>query len=246
MRIAIVDDNPIDRMNLRTLLEADKRVEFVGEADCLAAAREMIKRVRPEVLFLDVELGRESGFQLLDVPERPSRVVFTTLHHHYAVDAFDAQATDYLLKPVMPARLDRTLTRLAQIGAAASAAKPSLASQPMEIEDLLVFKQGGERRVLAVGKIAWITGDRDYTRVLTADGKEYLDTRRMRDWQQILPARFFQLIDRSTIINLGEIAAYRPTPSGGRVSMRNSTVEMVIGPAAFKRLEECLDCGLAS
>ena len=107
--------------------------------------------------------------------------------------------------------------------------------------DLLVFKQGNERRILSVGRIALITGDRDYTRVIAVDGRQYLDTRRMLDWQRLLPAKHFQLLDRSTIINLGEVAGYRQTESGGVVTLRNAETPVTVGRAAFKRLDECLE-----
>lgn len=242
MRIALVDDNPIDRINLRSLLSEHSRVRLVGEAADLEAARSMLADARPDALFLDVELGRENGFRLLDAPWLPPRIVFTTLHQHYAVEAFEVQAVDYLLKPVMPERLDRALARLFQATDISHAAgEKRVGESPRAPDDLLVFKQGNERRVLPVSKIVWITGGRDYTRVVTADGKEYLDTRRMRDWQAILPPKLFQLLDRSTIVNLGEIASYRPTHGGAQVMTRNGNSATAIGAAAFKRLEECLE-----
>jgi len=220
-------------------------VDLVGEADCLSSGVEMLRRARPEVLFLDVELGRESGFQLLNVPERPARVVFTTLHPHYAVEAFDVQAADYLVKPVLAERLGRTLERLSNPEPEAGPAKQAVPGKRLEIDDLVVFKQGVERRVIPVGKIAWISGDRDYTRVVTADGKEYLDARRMREWQQILPPKQFHPIDRSTIVNLNEIASYRPMPCGGRIAIRNASVELTIGSVAYRRLESCFGSVMA-
>ena len=238
MRIALVDDNPIDRMNLRTLLQADPRVEFVGEAESLTSGLGILETLKPEVLFLDIELGCENGFRLLDSPWRAPCIVFTTLHQHYAVKAFEVQATDFLVKPIVPARLTRALNRVERELDTEQEAK---APEMLATGDLLVFKLGTERRVLTVERIAWISGDRDYTRVVAFDGKEYLDNRRMRDWQQILPAKLFRVLDRSTIVNINEVAAYRPTINGGQVTMRNATAGMLIGHAAFKRLEECLD-----
>ncbi len=235
MRVAIVEDSLGERLNLRALLERQPAVEIVGEAETLADARALLATARADVLFLDVELGRENGFQLLESPAVLPRVVFTTLHLHYAAHAFEMEAFDYLVKPIAEKRLLRTLQRLGQATDSLRAAAPP----KLDGDDLLIFRRGDVRHILSVGRIAVITGDGDYTRIIASDGREYLDGRRIRDWQATLPTEF-QLLDRSTIVNLGEVAAYRPSPTGGIVILRNASARWPIGHAAFKRLEETL------
>ncbi|AHF92340.1 response regulator of the LytR/AlgR family [Opitutaceae bacterium TAV1] len=241
MRLAIIDDNPIDRMNLRTLLLAHPTAEIVGEAADLASARLLIRQHRPDAIFLDVQLGRENGFSLLepDNPEKPPLVVFCTLHKHYAADAFDADAVDYLLKPIMPERLARALQRL-DAASPAGAGQAGAAPSPLDLDDLLAFRYGDERRIMEVSRIATISGDRDYSKVVTSDGREYLDNRRLRDWQRLLPPKRFQMLDRSTIINLAEVVSWRETDEGGELTLRNARRPFPIGHAALRRLEEFL------
>lgn len=235
MRVAIVEDTLSERLNLRALLERQASVEIVGEAETLAAARTLLATTQPDVVFLDVELGRENGFQLLESPQPLPRIVFTTLHLHYAAQAFDREAFDYLVKPIAEKRLLRTLRRLEQ-----AVASPAPAAPPkLDADDLLIFRQGEVRHILPVARIAVITGDGDYTRIVAVDGREYLDSRRIRDWHATLPSEF-QLLDRSTIFNLAEVSAYRPSPEGGVVILRNAPAPWPIGPTAFKRLEETL------
>lgn len=233
MRAVIVDDSPIDRLNLRTLLEQIREVEIVGEADSLASGCVLIESGHHDVIFLDVRLGRETGFQLLESLTGKPRVIFTTLHREYAFPAFEAEALDFLLKPLTLERLQRSLQRVATpfYPVRSSALAPS---------DLLVFKQGSERRVFEVERILAIVGSRDYTRILAAPSLEYLDDRRMRDWQELLPAQFFQTVDRSTILNIRQISSYRQTSDGGMVVLRNHPTPLPIGPTAFKRLEAIL------
>ncbi|CAN5563837.1 LytTR family DNA-binding domain-containing protein [soil metagenome] len=238
MRVVIVDDNEIEQLNLLTLLETMREVQVVGQATDLASAKALIVVGKPDAIFLDVALGRETGFDLLEELVVKPLVVFTTLHQEYAVKAFEVKAVDYLVKPITKERLRRAVDRLA--GALAHKA----AQTALDLTDLLVFKKGAERYLVAVESIAAICGDRDYTQVVTAEGKEYLDDRRMRDWQTLLPGKYFPALDRSTIVNLGEVASYHPTSEGGALNWRNSPKPLEIGKAAFKRLEECMRHGV--
>lgn len=228
MRLLLVDDNPVDRMNLRVLLGAHPGMEIVGEAENLAMAKTLVERHRPDALFLDVELGWENGFNLLQAlkPVCPP-IIFCTLHTRYAAEAFEVEAVDYLLKPIMPERLARALARL----------KSTAAVRMLALDDLIAFKSGNERRIVSVDRIATIVGDGDYSRVLVSEGKEYLDNRRLRDWQQVLPEKYFQALDRSTIVNLAEVSSFRPTGEGGELNFRNVGRSFPIGRAALRRLE---------
>ncbi len=230
MRVVMIDDNPVDRLNLRTLLGLVGEVEIVGEADTLATGCALVESQQPDLIFLDVRLGRETGFQLLERLRGKPRVIFTTLHREYAFPAFEVEAHDFLLKPVGPERLQRALQR-------AVASLSHAPARPLDLADLLVFRLGDERRVVEVERILAIMGNRDYTRILASPRMDCLDQRRLRDWQELLPAPTFQMLDRSTILNLRQIDSYRQTPEGGVVTLRNHPAPILIGAVAFKRLE---------
>lgn len=237
MRVVIVDDNEIEQLNLLTLLESMREVKVVGQAKDLASAKALIEAEKPEAIFLDIALGRETGFELLEKLAEKPLVVFTTLHQEYAVKAFEVKAVDYLVKPITVERLKRAVERLSD------ALAQKATQTTLDLTDLLVFKKGAERYLVTVESIAAICGDRDYTQVVTSEGKEYLDDRRMRDWQALLPGKYFPSLDRSTIVNLAEVASYHPTSEGGALNWRNSPKPLEIGKAAFKRLEECMHRG---
>lgn len=114
MRVMIVDDEPPARDELRVLLEAVEGLTIVGEAGNAVEAIAAINRLRPEVVFLDIQMPRINGLEMLAMldPEHAPRIVFITAHDDYAVQAFEENAFDYLLKPVDPIRLDKTLQRL--------------------------------------------------------------------------------------------------------------------------------------
>ncbi|MBP2296196.1 two-component system response regulator BtsR [Azospirillum rugosum] len=114
MTVLIVDDEPLAREELRRLLDGAPDVEVVGECANAIEAIGAINRCAPQVVFLDIQMPRVSGLEMLAMldPERMPRIVFLTAHDEYAVQAFEEHAFDYLLKPADPARLDKTLARL--------------------------------------------------------------------------------------------------------------------------------------
>jgi DNA-binding NarL/FixJ family response regulator len=112
MRCLIVDDEPLARQGLRRQLLGREGVEVVGEADNVRTALELAESLRPDLIFLDVQLRGETGFDLLSrlVPAAP-QVIFVTAYNHFAVQAFRADAVDYLLKPIRPAQLSEAIKR---------------------------------------------------------------------------------------------------------------------------------------
>src|SRR5258707_1651135 len=111
MRVVIVDDEHLARQAMRRLLAAHPEVDIVGEAETTDEAIAVIKRLQPQLVFLDIELGGDDGFDLLAALERPPVVVFVTAYAEYAVEAFEVNAVDYLLKPVAPDLLAESLAR---------------------------------------------------------------------------------------------------------------------------------------
>ena len=105
IRVVIVDDQAIERFNMKVLFRHCPNVEVVGECDSIAAAAELINQSKPDAVFLDIEMGYSTGFDLLPLLHAETHIVFVTLHNKYALRAFEVNALDYLLKPVNLERL---------------------------------------------------------------------------------------------------------------------------------------------
>ena len=236
MRVAIIEDSEIDRLNLRTLLEDHADVEIAGEADTLESAAKLIDNEKPDAVFLDIHLGRQKGFRALEQARHRPQVVITTSHPHYALQGFEIDAADYLLKPVMEEALDRALARLrTRLGAKAGAeAEPKL-----DLTDMVAFKQADGIHMLPVEQIQAIVGERIYTRVLVRDGREFLHNRPLREWRNLLPD-VFKTLDRSTTVNLREVQTVKEggEPTSHQVLFRNSSHKLVMGDVALKALRD--------
>ena len=223
LRALLVDDEPPARDLLRRLLTAHAdRIEIVGEARSVADAADKCAQLRPDVVFLDVQMPREEGFALLPrlVPPLPA-VVFVTAYDEFAVRAFEVNAVDYLLKPVTPDRLARALQRIRDrpsdpqlLAAPTSPPEPwrrgkpgeggsTLNSQPALLtpSDTLFLRSDRGLRAAPVTSITHIEAEENYTRVHLADSTAMLIRRPLSEWEKILPSELFVRVERSLLIN---------------------------------------------
>jgi len=203
-RAVLVDDERLARKRLRSLLAEHPEIETVGEARDLAAARRLIHEEKPDVVFLDIQLGPDEGFDLLPDVARATEVVFVTAHDEFAVRAFEVNALDYLLKPVLPGRLAASLARLRAKRAGAPPRETPVAAQRLQVEDPLVLRDGRTWRKLEIAQVAAICGEGTYTRLFMAGGESLLLTRTLAQWAAMLPGEFVRL-SRSVLVNLTRI-----------------------------------------
>jgi len=195
-----VDDERLARVEMRTLLAAHPDIQVVGEADNLAAALAIIAADKPDLVFLDIQLGPESGFELFDRAGSSFEVIFVTAFEEHAVRAFEVNALDYLLKPVHPERLADALGRVE-----GGRAEHPVGSVLLEPDDRLFIRAGERWRFLKVSSIVVIEACGDFSRVLTSDGAGILLGKPLREWEARLPPRMFARIHRSTIVNLDHV-----------------------------------------
>jgi len=216
IRAILVDDESLLRQHLRERLERHPEIVIVGEADNVQSAAELVAVTRPEIIFLDVQMPPDNGFDLLPLLEGMDpvpAVVFVTAFDRYAQRAFDVHALDYLTKPVHPERLAQTVERLkravSQRGAGV-AASPNLVPHlvpetPLEAADLVPLQEGGNLRFVEAGRIAAAQSQGDYTRILAAGGKPVLIKSTLSHWEARLPVGLFSRISRRLLINCQQI-----------------------------------------
>ena len=213
MKALLIDDERLARNELRRLLAVFPAITIAGEATNARQAREQIAALKPDLLFLDVQMPGETGMQLLESLEPPvPEVIFTTAYDEFAVKAFELNALDYLLKPVDPARLAAAIERL-QIKVRGTPAAVEKAA-PLAAEDKVFVREGDRCWFVEVKQIRLLESEGNYTRVHFDDAQPQL-FRSLNAMEERLDPRYFFRANRRQIINLAWIEKIEPWFSGG-------------------------------
>ena len=203
LRAMIVDDEAPARSELRFLLEQTGKIGSIIEASSVRSAIEMLMEARVEVVFLDISMPGASGLQLAEALyklKNPPAIVFVTAYSDHAVEAFDVDAVDYLMKPVEEARLDRAIEKVI------ARAKPS------NIERIPVEK-GGRKVLIPVDQIRFIMAKDDYSCIFTDDDR-FLSTTSLAQFESKLGEFGFFRVHRRYIVNLANVEDVETVPSG--------------------------------
>lgn len=201
LRAIIVDDERLARKDLQSLLADIESIEVVGEADSVSSAAKLLKERDPDIMFLDIQMPGESGFDLLEKVDVKARVIFVTAFDEYAIRAFEVDAVDYLMKPVSPERLQKAIEKVEKDDLQRIGTKRKVAH-----EDTMFLTINSSLKFIKVSSILCIEAAGDYSEMVTTDGKKGLVQKSMAEWEERLPESHFCRIHRSTIINLEHIA----------------------------------------
>lgn len=238
-RALLADDERLARKRLRELLRAHPEIEIIGEAASVPATVEFVAQESPDVIFLDIQMPPYCGFDALPQLRFLPRIVFVTAHDTFAVRAFEANAFDYLLKPVHPERLAETVRRLH-----ANVAPPPVeqaASGLLEMRDLVTLRDKGSLRLVRVAKIAAIKAEAAYSDICISGEGCMLILRPIHEWEGCLPSPPFVRLDRSLLVNLELVRAVETlSRSETHVTLEGVERPLVLGRAASARLKRFL------
>ncbi len=247
IRALIVDDEPLGRQRIRSLLKEEADLEIVGECgngrDAVAAIRDQ----QPDLVFLDVQMPGLDGFGVLEAvgPEQMPAVIFVTAHDNYALRAFEVHALDYLLKPFDRQRLRQALQRARQqitqrdktVGQYNALLEDVQSNR--KILDRLVIKSSGRVFFLKTEEIDWIEAAGNYLR-LHVGGEVHLLRETMTNLETRLNSGKFIRIHRSTIVNIERIKELRPMFHGDYLVLLHDKTELTLSRSYRPRLQEIL------
>ena len=241
IRALIVDDEPLARKRLRRLLRAASDLTVVGEAAGGEEALRMLAEHAPQVMFLDVQMPKMDGFEVVRriPPESRPLIVFVTAYQQYALDAFRAAAVQYLLKPVEREPLRLALTRVRELIAARS--QPPLTAflervqQGTEFMQHVAVKSKGRVRLISVDEIDWFESAGNYVR-LHVGSERFLLRQTMHGLEQKLDPTQFVRIHRTTIVNVQRIRDTRPASHGDHIIVLHDGTQLQMSRAYRERL----------
>ena len=244
IRAVLVDDEDLARQLLREYLEAEPGVEVVAECANGFEAVKAIGELKPDLIFLDVQMLKLDGFEVLELMDSSSNVIFVTAYDQYAMKAFDAHAIDYLLKPFATGRLktalERARQRLAQHATAPPPAELSAAARPPgHTLDRVVVKDGTKVHIIPIDKLDYVEAQDDYIG-LRSEKKLYLKQQTISSIETQLDSKKFIRVHRSYILNLERIARIEPFTKDSRVAVLQDGTQIPVSRAGHVRLKELL------
>ena len=212
IRALLIEDETTARDDLRAKLAVHPGVAILAEAATFNTARALLARTDYDLVFLDIQLIGGNSFDLVPDVREGARIVFVTAYDAFALRAFEINALDYLLKPVVPARLAAALSRLALAPApseSTAAPAPEDPAGPALRSDDTVFLRSGQRaRFAAVMEISMISAHDNYSEVQLTDGTKIFLRKSLKAWEDTLPATHFMRVHRTQIVNLTRVTGY--------------------------------------
>ncbi|HMD60720.1 MAG TPA: LytTR family DNA-binding domain-containing protein [Opitutaceae bacterium] len=235
LRILIADDEPLARARLLALLPKDVSIEVVGEYATGTEAVEAIRRDKPDIAFLDMQMPGCDGLQVVAAlaPEERPAIVFVTAHDKFAVDAFGVRAVDYVLKPFDRERLETALERAAEyvatrragaIGARIEGLLASAGAAQAHKPDRLAVKANGRYVFLKFDEVVWVEAADNYVVIHTTAGERLMPRETLSSIEGRLGPQQFSRVNRSAVVRIDQVKELQPSPQGDyTILLRNGT-----------------------
>ncbi|MBL7905388.1 MAG: response regulator [Bacteroidales bacterium] len=246
LRVLIIDDEPPARDIIRHYLSDEPGIVVAGECENGFEALKMIGEAKPDLIFLDVQMPKITGFELLELLTDPPQIIFTTAYDEFAIRAFEMNAVDYLLKPFSRTRLiqavDRARIRLESKGSAARKEIEDLKSglqDTAEDIDRVVARLGSKIVVIPVDKIWYIEAQDDYVMIYSESGN-HLKEKTMKYFETHLASRGFIRIHRSHLVNVNQILSVDLYGKDTHLVVLKCGAKLKTSAEGYKRLRELL------
>lgn len=243
-KVIIIDDEPLARSVVREYLQAHPQLEIVQECGDGFEGVKAIQQQQPSLIFLDIQMPKITGFEMLELLENPPAVIFTTAFDEYAIRAFEAHAVDYLLKPFNQERFDQAIAKWMD-----KKVKPDESSATAELLDTaglspaqrqrIVVRNGSKIKIISVQDVWYLEAADDYVKIHTAEGY-FLKNKTMTHFEQALDPQHFVRSHRSYILNVQQITRIDPYEKDNHVAILRSGAKVPVSRTGYSKLKEVL------
>jgi two-component system LytT family response regulator len=242
-KVIVIDDEPLARSIVKEFLQKHLDLELVEECNNGFEAVKAIQQHQPDLLFLDIQMPKINGFEMLELLEQSPAVIFTTAYDEYAIKAFEAHAIDYLLKPFNQERFDKAVQKWKeQKNSGNEKVKLELletASQSPAQNQRIVVKTGGKISIIPVQDVHYLEAADDYVKVHTKDGA-FLKNKTMSHFEQSLDPHQFVRTHRSFIINVHMITRIDPYEKENHLAILRSGMKIPVSKSGYVKLKSVL------
>ena len=244
IKALLIDDEPLARSIVREYLQNYPDIEIVQECNDGFEGVKAIQQHQPELIFLDIQMPKINGFEMLELVEEYPSVIFTTAFDEYALKAFETHAIDYLLKPFSKDRFDKAIQKWREQYSSENAKKKTDAllentSQQPEQSQRVVVKTGSKIRIIPVHDILYFEADDDYIRIHTADGS-FLKKKTMQYFEQTLNSSQFVRVHRSYIIQVAYLTRIDQENGEHHTAILKNGAKVPLSRTGYPKLKEVL------
>lgn len=235
----IIDDEPLAIELIREYLK-DYSFDVVAECNDGFQGLKAIQQYNPDIIFLDIQMPKINGFEMLELLDNPPSVIFTTAFDEYAIKAFDQNAIDYLLKPFSKERFGQSIKKYLQTGETNEANKiKELAANGSQQQDRIIVKDGTKIKIIPVQKVEYLEAADDYVRIVTSEGS-FLKKQTMGFYEESLAPFHFLRIHRSYIVNTRLITRIDVPERDIHIVKLTTGKELPVSKPGYVRLKEAL------
>lgn len=242
-KVIIIDDEPLARSIVKEYLQKHSQLELAAECGDGFEGVKAIQQHQPDLILLDIQMPKITGFEMLELIEQPPAVIFTTAFDEFAIKAFEAHAIDYLLKPFNQERFDKAVAKWMEKKSAAIESKTEelleTASQSPSQSHRIVVKNGSKIKIIPVHDVFYLEAADDYVKVHTKEGY-FLKNKTMSHFEQVLDGQQFVRSHRSFIINIQQITRIDPYEKDGHVAVLRSGAQVSVSRSGYGKLKEVL------
>lgn len=244
MKVVIIDDEPLARSIVLEYLQEHKNIEVVAECGDGFQGVKAITQHKPDLVFLDIQMPKINGFEMLELLEEVPSVIFATAFDEFAIKAFEANAIDYLLKPFSKERFDKAIEKWQQKQNAVVTENKveqllnNTTKQPDE-KNRIVVKVGADIRIVSVNDVMYFEAYDDYVKIFTKD-TYYLKKKTMNYYEDLLDSSKFFRTHRSFIINLQELTRIEPLEKNTYIALLKNGKKVPLSRSGYVKLKETL------
>jgi two-component system, LytTR family, response regulator len=242
MKIVIIDDEVLARSIVKEYLEKYTDLEIVAECSDGFEGLKAIQQYQPDLIFLDIQMPKINGFEMLELIDQPPAVIFTTAFDEYAIKAFEAHAIDYLLKPFAEERFDKAIQKWREQKTAFKKNTEELldaVSRSPSQSQRIVVKNGSKIKIIPLQDVFYLEAADDYVKVHTQEGN-FLKNKTMNHFEQTLDASQFVRSHRSYIVNIQQITRIDPYEKDNHVAILRSGAKVPVSRSGYVKLRAVL------
>jgi two-component system, LytTR family, response regulator len=239
MTAIIIDDEPLARIIVKEYLQAYPHISVVQECNDGFEGMKAIQEYKPDLIFLDIQMPKINGFELLELIEEPPLVIFTTAFEEYAIKAFDAHAADYLLKPFSKERFDKAMQKLTQQKNTIVHEVVDTALKTATTNHRIVVKDNGKIKIIPIAQVQYLEAADDYVKIHTADGT-FLKKQTMQYFEESLPASEYIRVHRSYIIHAPLISRIDPHEKDSHLVLLTTGARLPVSKSGYSKLKDVL------